>query len=73
MDHQEVDRSRIEQVAYDFWVQRGCPMGSPRKTGFAPNRSCVAKALDRESPVASIAATSAGAYGPLSFASIICP
>ena len=61
MDHQEVDRSRIEQVAYDFGFSGGAPWDLPRKTGFAPNRSCVAKALDRESPVASIAATSAEA------------
>jgi Protein of unknown function (DUF2934) len=35
MGHQEVDQSRIEQVAYDFWVQRGCPMGSPEEDWFS--------------------------------------
>ena len=61
MDHQEVDRSKIEQVADDFWVQRGCPMGSPEEDWFRTKQKLRREALDRESPVASIAATSAGA------------
>jgi hypothetical protein len=61
MEHQEVDQSKIEQVAYDFWVQRGCPMGSPEEDWFRAEQKLRRETLDRESPVASIAATSAEA------------
>lgn len=61
MEHQEVDQSKIEQVAYDFWVQRGCPMGSPEEDWFRAEQKLRRETLHRESPVASIAATSAEA------------
>jgi hypothetical protein len=61
MEHQEVDQSKIGQVAYDFWLQRGCPMGCPEEDWFRAEQKLRCEALDRESPVASIAARSAEA------------
>jgi hypothetical protein len=34
MENQELDQTRIEHVAYEFWVQRGCPIGSPEEDWF---------------------------------------
>ena len=34
MENQELDQTRIESVAYEFWVQRGCPIGSPEEDWF---------------------------------------
>jgi hypothetical protein len=34
MEHQEVDQSKLDQVAYEFWLERGCPMGSPEEDWF---------------------------------------
>jgi DUF2934 family protein len=58
MKHQEVDQTRIGRVAYDFWLQRGCPMGSPEEDWFRAE-----ELLRREAPAAelSIAATAAEA------------
>lgn len=39
MDYKDVDQSRIKQVAYYFWLERGRPWGLLMKTGFALNRS----------------------------------
>ena len=34
MENQELDQTRIECVAYEFWIQRGCPIGSPEEDWF---------------------------------------
>jgi len=52
MGHQEVDQSRIEQVAYDFWVQRGCPMGSPEEDWFPAEQQLRSKASNPEAQTA---------------------
>jgi hypothetical protein len=56
MEHQEVDQTRIGLVAYDFWLQRGCHMGSPEEDWLRAEEQ-----LRREAPAAemSIAATAA--------------
>jgi hypothetical protein len=52
MEHQEVDQSRIEQVAYEFWVQRGCPMGSPEEDWFRAEQQLRAEASNPEAQTA---------------------
>ena len=61
MEHQEVDQSKLDQVAYDFWLQRGCPMGSPEEDWFRAEQKLRREALDPEAPAmaASIAPTAA--------------
>ena len=63
MEHQEVDQSTIEQVAYDFWLQRGCPMGSPEEDWFRAEQKSRSEAPDQKGPGvdASIAPTAAEA------------
>jgi len=63
MEHQEVDQSKVAQVAYDFWVQRGCPMGSPEEDWFSAEQKLRREALDQKGPAveASVAATVAEA------------
>ena len=46
MENQELDQTRIEHVAYEFWVQRGRPMGSPEEDWFRAEQR-----LRREGPV----------------------
>jgi hypothetical protein len=46
MENQELDQSRIEHVAYEFWVQRGRPIGSPEEDWFRAEQR-----LRREGPV----------------------
>jgi hypothetical protein len=48
MEHREVDQFEIDQVAYDFWVQRGCPMGSPEEDWFRAEQKLRCEALDRK-------------------------
>ena len=50
MEHQEVDQSKIEQAAYDFWVQRGCPVGSPEEDWFRAEHQLRSEAPDGEAP-----------------------
>lgn len=59
MEHQEVDQTGIGRFAYDFWLQRGCPMGSPEEDWFRAEQKLRHEAVDRKAPdlVASIAAT----------------
>jgi hypothetical protein len=52
MGHQEVDQSRIEQVAYDFWVQRGCPMGSSEEDWFRAEQHLRAEPSNPEAQAA---------------------
>jgi hypothetical protein len=46
MENQELDQTRIESVAYEFWVQRGRPIGSPEEDWFRAEQR-----LRREGPV----------------------
>jgi hypothetical protein len=50
MEHQEVDQSKLDQVAYDFWLQRGCPTGSPEEDWFRAEQKLRREALDPEAP-----------------------
>ena len=52
MDHQKVDQYRVEQVAYDLWLQRGCPVGSPEEDWFRAEQKLRREATERESSVA---------------------
>jgi hypothetical protein len=61
MEHQEVDESKLDQAAYDFRLQRGCPTGSPEEDWFRAEQKLRREALDRKGPadVASITTTAA--------------
>jgi len=58
MEHQEVDQTRIGLVAYDFWLQRGCPIGSPEEDWFRAEEQ-----LRREASAAVVSIAAAAAEG----------
>jgi len=50
MENQEVDQTRIELVAYEFWVQRGCPIGSPEEDWFRAEQRLRGEGPAEEAP-----------------------
>ena len=51
MENQELDQTRIERVAYEFWVQRGCPTGSPEEDWFRAEQQLRGEGPAEEAPV----------------------
>ena len=41
----ELDQAEIERLAYQFWLERGCPVGSPEQDWFRAEED-----LRREEP-----------------------
>ena len=33
------DREEIARLAYLHWLERGCPIGSPKRIGLGPNKT----------------------------------
>jgi hypothetical protein len=51
MKNQELDQARIEHVAYEFWVQRGRPIGSPEEDWFRAEQRLRREGPAEEAPV----------------------
>jgi hypothetical protein len=51
MKNQELDQTSIEHVAYEFWVQRGRPIGSPEEDWFRAEQRLRREGPAEEAPV----------------------
>jgi len=41
--HQQIDARAIEERAYQSWLERGCPMGSPQEDWYRAERELIAR------------------------------
>jgi hypothetical protein len=51
MENQELDQTRIERLAHEFWVQRGRPIGSPEEDWFRAEQRLRREGPAEEAPV----------------------